>query len=116
MGMLDDDMAAIHADALALGMAESVTYEGTAIVGTFAESLEPYLGDEGGEKRRRTCTFSCRVASVTQPVKGDTIVVASGVYAGSWTVIDAGQPDSGGWNMTVRLDDRTKMGGGRRLP
>lgn len=116
MGMLDDDIAAIDADALSMGMADSVTYNGTAMTATFAENLEPYLGDEGGEVKRRTCTVSLRRSLVAAPAKGDQIVVASGAYAGTWTVIDGGSGDDGGWIVTARLDDRTKMGGGRRLP
>jgi hypothetical protein len=116
MGMLSDDLAAIHADALALGMADSVTYNGTAITATIAESPEPYLGDEGGEVRRRTASLSCLRSDVAAPVKGDRVVVASGAYAGTWTVTDAGSADDGGWVLNIRVDDRAKMGGGRRLP
>lgn len=121
MSMLDDDLAAIHADALALGMADSVTYTTAAgvassITGTFAELPEPFLHDEGAEKRRRTCSFECRRSVVATPAKGDTVTAASGAYAGTWTVIELGSSDDGGHLLTVRLDDRITMGTGRRLP
>lgn len=119
--MLDDDLAAIHADALALGMADSVTYTpvtGTAvaITGTFMELAEVFIHAEGSEVRRRECTFDCRRSLIATPAKGDTIIVATGVYAGTWTVISLGTGDSGGWVLTVRIDDRITSGTGRRLP
>lgn len=121
MTMLDDDMAAIHADALSLGMADSVTYTTTAavatvITGTFMEMPEPFIHAEGAEVRRRTCQFDCRRSLIADPQKGDTITAASGAYAGVWTVVDCGSADEGGWVLTVRLDDRVKMGTGRRVP
>lgn len=121
MSMLDDDLAAIHADALALGMADSVTYTTAAgvassITGTFSEVPEPFIHDEGSEKRRRTCTFDCRRSAIASPGKGDTVTAASGAYAGTWDVVDLGSGDDGGWLLTVRLDDRIKAGTGRRLP
>lgn len=121
MGMLDDDLAAIHADALTLGMADSVTYTTTAgasssITVTFSEQPEMFAHDEGAEKRRRTCTVDIRRSAIASPAKGDTITAASGAYAGTWTVVDLGSADDGEWVLTVRLDDRTKAGTGRRLP
>jgi hypothetical protein len=116
MSMIDDDLAAIHADALALGMADSVTYNGTAITATFGETPEPFIHDEGSEKRRRTCSLDVRRSAVASPAKGDLVVAASGAYAGTWTVVDLGSGDDGGWVLTVRLDDRVKSGTGRRLP
>ena len=121
MGMLDNDLAAIHADALSIGMADAVTYTttgGTAssITGTFMEMPEPFINAEGGEVRRRTCQFDCRRSQIATPAKGDTVTSAAGAYAGVWTVIDLGSADDGGWVLTVRLDDRTTMGTGRRLP
>jgi hypothetical protein len=121
MSMLDDDLSAIHTDALALGMADTVTYTTVAgvaasIVGTFSEMPEPFISAEGAETHRRTCQFECRLANVALPSKGDTVLSASGAYAGTWTVIDTGAGDSAGWVMSVRLDERTKMGTGRRLP
>jgi hypothetical protein len=121
VSMLDDDLAAIHADALALGMADTVTYTTVAgvassITGTFSEMPEPFIHADGAEVHRRVCQFDCRLSDVALPGKGDTILVASGAYAGTWTVIDTGAGDSAGWVMSVRLDDRTKMGTGRRLP
>ena len=121
MTMLDDDLAAIHSDALALGMANSVTYLTTAavsstITGTFSESPEPFLHDEGGEKRRRMATFDCRRSQVALPTKGDRVTSATGAYAGTWTVVDCGTADDGGWLLTIRLDDRIKMGTARSMP
>jgi hypothetical protein len=121
MSMLDDDLAAIHADALALGMADTVTYTtlagaASSIVGTFSEMPEPFIHAEGAEVHRRVCQFEFRLANVAIPMKGDTVLSASGAYAGTWTVVDTGAGDSAGWVVTVRLDDRTKMGTGRRLP
>ncbi len=121
MGMLDDDLAAIHSDALALGMADAVTYTtfagvSASIVGTFSEMPEPFIHADGAEVHRRVCQFDCRLSDVALPAKGDTILAASGAYAGTWTVVDTGSGDSAGWVMSVRLDDRTKMGTGRRLP
>jgi len=116
MSMLDDDLAAIHADALALGMATSCAYEGVAITGTFSEIPQPFIHDEGSEKRRRECTLDVRVASVAAPAKGDAVVVASGVYAGTWHVVEISSADDGGWLLSVRLDDRIKAGTGRRMP
>lgn len=116
MGILDDDLAAIHSDALALGMATSVTYNGTAITATFSESAEPFLHDEGSEKRRRTCILDVSRSAVSAPAKGDIVVSASGAYAGTWTVVDLGSSDDAGHVLTIRLDDRVKSGTGRRLP
>jgi hypothetical protein len=121
MGMLDDDLSAIHADALSLGMADAVTYTTTAAVvttgtGTFMEMPEPFIHAEGAEVRRRTCQFECGIALIASPSKGDTVTAASCVYAGTWTVVDCGSADSAGWVLTVRLDDRVKMGTGRRMP
>ena len=48
--------------------------------------------------------------------KGDVVVVASGVYAGTWTVIEISTADDACWMLNVRLDDRIKVGQGRRLP
>jgi hypothetical protein len=119
--MLDDDLASIHADALALGMADTLTYTtvagvATAITGTMYEMPEPFINAEGAEVRRRTCQLDCRRSVIATPGKGDTVTAASGAYAGTWTVVDLGAGDDGGWVLTVRLDDRTKMGTGRRLP
>ena len=121
MSMLDDDLAQIHADALALGMADSVTYTTTAsvattITGTFMELAEPFIHAEGAEVHRRTCQFDCRRSEIAAPTKGDTVTAASGAYAGTWTVVDTGTGDAGGWVLTIRLDDRGKMGTGRRMP
>lgn len=121
MSMLDDDLAAVHADALTLGMADTVTYTplvGTAstIVGTFSETPEPFIHDNGAETQRRSCMFSCTRSDVPNPTKGDTVTAASGAYAGTWTVTDAGTGDDGGWVIPLRLDERTKMGTGRRMP
>jgi hypothetical protein len=121
MSMLDNDLSSIHTDALALGMADTVTYTTVAgvaasIVGTFSEMPEPFIHAEGAEVHRRVCQFDCRLSDVALPGKGDTVTVASGAYAGTWTVIDTGSGDSAGWVMSVRLDDRTKMGTARRLP
>ena len=116
MSMLDDDMAAIHADAMALGMATSCTYEGTAITATFQEIAQPFINSEGGETRRRECVLDVRVADVSAPAKGDAVVVASGVYAGTWHVVEISTADDGGWLLNVRMDDRIKVGQGRRLP
>jgi hypothetical protein len=119
--MLDDDLAQIHADALALGMANSVTYltvagASSTITGTFNEIVQPFIHAEGSEVHRRECAFDCRVSEVAAPGKGDRITAASGAYAGTWVVIDTGTGDAGGWVLNVRLDDRTKAGTGRRLP
>lgn len=121
MSMLDDDLAAIHSDALALGMADTVTYTTVAgvassIVGTFSEMPEPFIHSDGAEVHRRVCQLEVRLADVALPEKGATVLAATGAYAGTWTVVDTGTGDSAGWVMTVRLDDRTKMGTGRRLP
>jgi len=120
MGMLDDDLAAIQSDALALGMADTVSYlpvGGTAssITATFSEVPEPFLHDGGAEVRRRVCQMEVRRANVANPGKGDTATVASGAYAGVWVVMEMGAADEGAWILTVRLDDRTHMGTGRRL-
>lgn len=119
--MLDDDMAAIHTDLAGMGMADAVSYDPVsgatvAIIATLNEQAEQYLIDEGGEKRRRTCTLDVRRSQVALPVKGDRVTVLSGAFAGTWTVVDTGTADSGGWLLTVRLDDRVKAGTGRRLP
>lgn len=121
MSMLDDDLAAIHADALALGMATSVTYTTIAavsstITGTFFEIAQPWIHAEGAEVHRRSCNFDCRVSDIAAPTKGDTVTAATGAYAGTWTVIDTGTADDGGWVLAVQLDDRTKMGKSRKLP
>ena len=121
--MLDDDLAAIHADALALGMADSVTYTHASgspiphtITGTFMELAQPFIHAEGSEVHRRICQFDCRRSVIATPAKGDTILAASGAYAGTWTVTDTGTGDDGGWLLTVRIDERTKAGTGRKLP
>jgi hypothetical protein len=116
MGMLDDDLAMIHADALALGMATACTYAGTAITATFQETPQPFINDEGSEVRRREASISVAVADVATPAKGDAVVVASGVYAGTWKVIEISTPDDGCLMLTCRFDDRIKAGQGRRLP
>lgn len=116
MSLLDDDLAAIHSDALSLGMANSITYNGVPITATFSESAEPFFHDEGAEKRRRTCVLDVRRASVASPAKGDTVVSTAGAYAGTWTVVDLGSSDDAGHVLTVRLDDRIKAGTGRRMP
>ena len=120
--MLDKDLARIHTDLYRQGLADSVTYTiaatsaASTITGTFAELPEPFLHDEGSEKRRRTCSFECRRSVVATPAKGDTVAAAIGAYAGTWTVIELGSSDDGGHLLTVRLDDRIKAGTGRRLP
>jgi len=116
MSMLDDDLAAITADALALGMATSCTYSVTAITATFQEIAQPFINSEGSETRRRECALSIPVATIATPAKGDVVVVASGVYAGTWTVIEISTADDACWMLNVRLDDRIKVGQGRRLP
>jgi hypothetical protein len=122
MSMLDDDLAMIHADALALGMADTVIYITAAgvsipdVTGTFAELPEPFLHEDAAEVRRRTCTFECRRSIIAAPAKGDTITAAAGAYAGTWSVVDLGSSDDGGHVLTVRLDNRISMGTGRRLP
>lgn len=120
MSMLDDDMAAMHSDALAVGMADSVSYlpvggVAIAIVGTFSEVPEPFLQDGGAEVRRRVCQLDVRRSQIAAPARGDVATVASGAYAGAWTVMDIGSGDEGGWILTVQLDDRVRMGTGRRI-
>lgn len=119
--MLDDDLAAIHSDALALGMADSVVYtpvtgSPVTITGTFFELAQPFIHAEASEVHRRVCQFDCRRSVVATPTKGDTVTAAAGSYAGVWTVVDTGSGDDGGWVLTVRLDERTKAGTGRKLP
>lgn len=119
--MLDKDLARMHTDLVRLGLADTATYTvgataaTTSITCTFNETPEPFLQDEGSEKRRRTCTVDIRRGVIALPVKGDSIAVASGAYAGTWTLSENGTPDDGGWILTVRLDDRTKAGTGRRM-
>jgi hypothetical protein len=115
MGMMDDDLAAIHADALGIGLASSCTYAGTAITATVQEIAQPYLHDEGGEVRRREAIMDVSYSDVASPAKDAAVVFASGVYAGTWHVVDIQAGDDAGWLLTIRFDDRTKMGTGRRI-
>lgn len=118
MSMLDDDLAVMHADALALGMATSATYGSgaTAITTTFQEIPQPFIHAEGAEVRRRECTIDVRRSVIASPAKDDPVVVAAGPYTGTWHVIEISSADDGEWLLTVRLDDRLTMGTARRLP
>ncbi len=120
--MLDKDMARIHTDLQRQGLADAVTYTvaatsaASSITVTFNELPEPFLHDEGSEKRRRTCTIDLRRSVIPSPAKGDTITAASGAFAGTWPVVEISSADDGDWILTVRLDDRIKAGTGRRMP
>lgn len=121
MGFLEDDLAAIHADAIGLGMGDSATYTtvsgaAVALSCTFNEMPQPFIGAEGGEVRRRECSVDILRSDVALPAKGDHLTVAAGAFAGTWTVVEISSADSAGWLVNVRLDDRVAMGHGRRLP
>lgn len=119
--MLDKDMARIHTDLQRQGLADAVTYTvaktsaASSITVTFNETPEPFLQDEGSEKRRRTCTIDLRRSVIASPAKGDTVTAASGAFTGAWSVVEISSADDGDWILTVRLDDRIKAGTGRRM-
>lgn len=121
--MLDDDLAAINADALALGMADAVTYTyatgGSVSLSSvvFNEVPQPYISDEGAEVRRREADVVVRRSQIATASKDDALSVASGANAGVWTVYEVGPGDDGAWSLRVRLDERIKMAakGARRL-
>lgn len=119
---LDAEVAAILADALAQGFGESSTY---TILATAASSSitvcvqelgQPWQHTDGAEVRRREVNILLRSADITLPAKGDTIVIAAGIHTGTWTVFEATSGDTGAWVVRARLDTRTRMGTGRRLP
>jgi hypothetical protein len=118
----DAEVALLLADALAEGFAQVVTYTyaagGAALTPTacLQEVPQPYIHSEGAEVRRRELQLLVAASVVTAPAKGDTVVVAAGVQAGTWHVIEVSQGDAGAWVLRLRQDDRVRMGTARRLP
>ena len=104
---LADDVGILLGDLFALGLACQATYGASTIAVAIEDAGQPPSFDAVGEITSRTATATVARAQVPTPAKGESLVVASGSWAGTWYITEVGGGDDGAWSLTLQADALT---------
>jgi hypothetical protein len=112
------DVSALLTDLLGLGLACRATYGAATITVAITNTGQPPEYDAMGEITRREGSITAALADMPAPLAGQQLVVASGPWAGIWTITSIDTIDDGAVELTARQDAKTSIRspGGRRLP
>lgn len=115
---LANDVSALLADLLGLGLACRATYGAATITVAISNTGRPPSYDTVGEIVRREASATAALVDMPAPVAGQALVVASGPWGGSWTIVEVASIDDGSVELSLRQDDLASIRsrGSKRLP